>query len=166
MRIIARAFALAAAGLLTFGAASAAAQDSVGAFTFTTEPGAFPTYVQPDTWYTVNVFQYDGLLNLDGEGANGFEWMRVELSPGEQLTTGRYENVRSISENPTGVGIRVIAGGRSGALSCADDYATVDIMELERTADGNVTRFAADIEHHCDSPTAPALRIRVKYDER
>ncbi len=49
----------------------------------------------------------------------GFEWMAIELSPGDQLTAGRYENVR----------------------------------------------FAADIEHHCGSLSAPALRVQVKYDE-
>ncbi|WP_185845787.1 hypothetical protein [Kibdelosporangium aridum] len=45
--------------------------------------------------------------------------MAIELSPGDQLTAGRYENVR----------------------------------------------FAADIEHHCGSLSAPALRVQVKYDE-
>ena len=95
-------------------------------------------------------------------GFNGgsVNWTLAFAAPGDALLVpGSYENAtRWPFQSPTGAGLSVSGSGRG----CNMVTGRFDILEAVYGVGGQVLRFAADFEQHCEG-LAPALFGAVRY---
>ncbi len=127
---------------------------------FDAEQGAWPVGGRSGVWEPVDVWEYEGIVKIDGEVDNGFDYIRIELNDKDlrPLTTGTYTEVRNRLQHPEGPGILVISNG----FGCGEDLATFTIERIERSG-GQLTGLDATVEQRCGDRVGPAFRARVHY---
>ncbi|SDD96450.1 hypothetical protein [Actinokineospora iranica] len=159
--------ALGAVAALVAAVAPAAQADEPGAsLAYQAEAGAWPVDGRGASWSTpaneVMVWEFDGVVKVDGQNSTGSDYLRVELTGpgGTPLEAGAYTGVRNRHRHPEGPGIEVVSNG----FGCGDDYAEFTITSLARDpADGALTALDVEVTHRCGSPTAPALTATAHF---
>lgn len=132
---------------------------------FNSKPGDYIGQGIEQTWTTD-----DGEFNAIGNVStnvvsinfNGTSWWHLDFAgPGGQtLQTGSYENAnRYPFQSPTLPGLSVYGDGRG----CDTLTGRFDILEISYSAAGEIDRFAADFEQHCEG-SAPALFGSIRYN--
>jgi hypothetical protein len=77
------------------------------------------------------------------------------------LQIASYPNAtRFPFEAVTAPGLAIAGNGRG----CNQDFGQFTVLDIVYDASGNVSRFAADFEQHCETPTAPALVGAIRYN--
>lgn len=98
---------------------------------------------------------YDGGVSIDFDG--GSDWWYLDFAPpqgGEQLGVGTYEDAERFPfQSPTRPGLSVSGSGRG----CNELSGRFVVLEIEITPGGDVERFAADFEQHCEGGPAALL---------
>jgi hypothetical protein len=101
-----------------------------------------------------------GLVRIFFDGGPGRSWsIDFEAPSGRELVPGPYRAAtRAPFQSPTRPGLDVSGEGRG----CDGSTGRFQVLELARGPSGEVERFAADFEQHCES-VAPALRGSIRY---
>ena len=91
-----------------------------------------------------------------------FWYVDLAAPIGSELVVGAYEGATRFSfREPGEPGLDISGDGRG----CNMLYGRFDVLEAEYDVQtGEVVRFAADFEQHCESPLAPALLGAIRYD--
>jgi hypothetical protein len=92
----------------------------------------------------------------------GPHWWNLHFAPpaGASLTPGVYEGAtRWPFQSPTGPGLDVTGEGRG----CNTSVGRFEVLEAEYSASGEVVRFAATFEQHCEG-ASPALVGSILYN--
>lgn len=91
-----------------------------------------------------------------------FWYVDLAAPLGSELVVAAYEGAtRSSFRQPGEPGLDVTGDGRG----CNMLYGRFDVLEAEYDVQtGEVVRFAADFEQHCESPSAPALLGAIRYN--
>ena len=102
---------------------------------------------------------FDNGINVSFNGGST-TWTIALSAPGDAtLVPGSYENAtRWPFQSPTGAGLSVFGSGRG----CNTVTGRFDVLEAVYGAGGQVLRFAADFEQHCEG-MEPALFGAVRY---
>lgn len=100
-------------------------------------------------------------LNNFSSGGSTF-WSLDFAAPGDvPLQLGVYPNAtRYPFQAITAPGLSIAGDGRG----CNQDFGQFTVLDIAYDISGNVSRFAADFEQHCESPTAPALVGAIRYN--
>lgn len=88
----------------------------------------------------------------------------IDFAPpsGQQLHVGEYDNAQRDPFQPAGSpGVSVYGDGRG----CNMDYGRFVVKDIHIDGSGNVDRFWALFEQHCENPNAPALFGEVRLNE-
>lgn len=91
-----------------------------------------------------------------------FWYVDLAAPLGAELSVGAYEGAtRFPFQEPGDPGLSVAGDGRG----CNMSYGRFEVLEAEYDQQtGEVIRFAADFEQHCESPSAPALLGAIRFD--
>jgi len=141
-------------------APAALAESTPPTFDFTAESGAWPVNGRSGHWVATpddEVFfhEHGNILTLDAESNHGFDYIRVQLSDGDNLLApGTYQ---AGPEGPAS--IEVIFG----SFGCLDDYGQFTVNRIERDG-GRLTALDVTFEQHCGSPTGPALTGEAHFE--
>jgi hypothetical protein len=132
---------------------------------FNSQPGDYIGQGIERTWTTD-----DGVFNAFGEissnvveiNFNGTDWWYLDFAApsGQTLQPGPYDGAtRYPFQSPTLPGLSVYGDGGG----CNTLTGRFDVLEISYTAGGQIDRFAADFEQHCEG-MAPALFGSVRYN--
>lgn len=132
---------------------------------FNSEPGDYIGQGIEQTWTTD-----DGVFTVTGNASsnvvsinfNGTSWWYLNFAaPKDQtLQPGHYEDAsRYPFQSPTLPGLSVYGDGRG----CNTSIGRFNILEISYSAEGEVDRFAADFEQHCED-AEPALFGSIRYN--
>lgn len=91
-----------------------------------------------------------------------FWYVDLAAPSGSELVVGAYEGATRFSfRQPGEPGLDVAGDGRG----CNTLSGRFDVLEAAYDAQtGEVVRFAADFEQHCETPSAPALLGAIRYN--
>jgi len=139
----------------------------------TSQPGDFigqgraTTMTQPTWRFLANQANGSDSVTVSVETVateNFVRWIVWIAAPrGQSLHPGTYSNAeRAAFRTGSAPGIDVFGDGRG----CNNVYGSFAVTKLTVDQQGNVQRFEATFEQHCESRTAPALRgfIRIGSD--
>ena len=132
---------------------------------FNSQPGDYIGQGEERTWTTD-----DGVFNASGEissnvveiSFDGTDWWYLDFAApsGQTLQPGPYDGAtRYPFQSPTLPGLSVYGDGRG----CNTLTGRFDILEISYTAQGQIDRFAADFEQHCEE-MGPALFGSIRYN--
>ena len=105
-----------------------------------------------------------GLGHVEISVSAGGEWWSFDFAPpkGSQLEVGEYSNAeRYPFQAASAAGLSVSGSGRG----CNHDYGRFVVEDIHVDSSGNVDRFWALYEQHCESTEAPALFGEVRVGE-
>ena len=94
-------------------------------------------------------------------GGNVFWSLDFAAPNNAPLQVGKYLHATGFPfQAPGDPGIAVSDSSRG----CGNDYGQFTVRDIAYDPSGNVMRFAADFEQHCESPTAAALVGAIRYN--
>jgi hypothetical protein len=131
---------------------------------FNSEPGDYIGGGVEQTWTTESGI-FTASLNSDkvvSISFTGLDWWYLDFAGpnGQPLQPGPYENAaRYPFQSPTQPGLSVSGNGRG----CNTLSGRFDILEAVYTPSGEIERFAADFEQHCEG-AEPALFGSIRYN--
>ncbi len=143
---------------------SAATANAATYLYFNSEPGDYigqgreQTLTDEDGVFTATT-NYDNGVSIR---YNGTTWWNLNFAAPneEQLQPGPYEDAtRFPFQSPTEPGLDVSGDGRG----CNKLTGRFDILEISYNADGEIDRFAADFEQHCEG-VDPALYGSIRIN--
>ncbi len=130
---------------------------------FRSEPGDYIGQGIEQTFTTEDgVFIASNSLNVVTIDFDGSSWWTLDFAApeGQQLQPGPYEEAtRYPFQSPTGPGLSIYGDGRG----CNTLTGRFDVLEAVYTVSGEIERFAADFEQHCEGDEA-ALFGSVRYN--
>lgn len=107
--------------------------------------GITRTFQSTDGTFAVSNAGSSGVF-ITFDGAEDHDWFLTFLGPvARPLTTGIYENATRI-QSPVGSGLNVFGEGRG----CNQSQGRFEVLEIEYGPNGQVDRFAATFEQHCE----------------
>ena len=120
------------------------------------------TWTAEDMTFTASVDEARRVVRIAAQTAGFTEWWRLEFAApgGSLLTTGEYDNAtRYPFQTMPSPGLDVSGSGRG----CNQLTGRFVVHEIVVTSGGQVVRFAADFEQHCEGG-APALFGAVRFN--
>ena len=130
---------------------------------FSSEPGDYigqgieQTLTTDDGVFTAS--RSDNVVTVSFDGSTWWN-LRFAAPEGQQLQPGPYEEAtRYPFQSPTEPGLDVSGDGRG----CNELTGRFDVLEAVYTVSGEIERFAADFEQHCEGDEA-ALFGSVRYN--
>lgn len=153
-------------GALAAAASSAPAQ-AQASFHFVSEPGDFigkgetQTFSEPGSTFSFSPnFQQGVGVQIQGAGTLGFWSLDFSSGDGQLLQPGTYLFAQRFPFNPSGVPGLSVSGAGSGCNTLTGRF---HVSEIERNLAGDITKFAADFEQHCEG-FDPALFGSVRLN--
>jgi hypothetical protein len=132
---------------------------------FNSEPGDYigegieQTWSPEDGVFTVTGDVSSNVVSIDFDGTSWW-YLNFAAPSGQTLHPGPYEDAtRYPFQSPTLPGLSVYGNG-SGCNTLTGRF---DILEISYTSGGEIDRFAADFEQHCDGED-PALFGSIRYN--
>jgi hypothetical protein len=130
---------------------------------FNSDPGDYIGQGQEQTLTTedgtINGSSSYNVVHISFDGSTWWD-LYFAAPQGEQVVTGSYENAtRYPFQSPVGPGLSVSGDGRG----CNTLTGRFDVLEAVYTPSGQIERFAADFEQHCEGEV-PALFGSVRYN--
>lgn len=129
------------------------------------EPGDYiglgkeQTLTTDDGIFTATGSVSEGVVTVSFEGTSRWD-LNFAAPGGEVLQPGSYENAACYPfQSPIQPGLSVYGDGRG----CNTLTGSFDILEISYTLEGEIERFAANFEQHCEG-NEPALFGSIRYN--
>ena len=121
--------------------------------------GGTRLFLAPPNSFAINGTRAQGVFaSLAGLGSDIW-FARLLPSPNATLDAGTYEGARRVRS-----GTEPILDVSGNGASCNQVFGRFVVREAVYAANGAPQRFAADLEQHCESPTAPPLLAEVRFN--
>lgn len=148
-------------------AACLAPAHAQASFHFVSEPGDFigkgatQTFSEPDSTFAFSGNSQQGVgVRIQAGGGLGFWSLDFSSGDGQLLQPGTHLFAQRFPSNPSGVPGLSVTGAGSGCNTLTGRF---HVSEIERDPSGNITKFAADFEQHCEGAD-PALFGSVRLN--
>ena len=133
---------------------------------FDSQPGDYigqgieQTWTTEDGTFTANGTTASNVVQISFSGGTAWWYLDFAAPQGQTLQPGPYENAtRYPFQSPTLPGLSVSGCGRG----CNTLTGRFDVLEVSYSATGQIERFSADFEQHCEGGT-PALFGSIRYN--
>ena len=118
--------------------------------------GISGTFTHADSSFAVSGVPGDLTVVVRGKGQ---DWgVRIAAPFGDSLVPGQYLNATQVASTAA-PRIEISDNGRA----CPHTYGSFTINAIGFAPDGTPNMLDADLEQHCESPTAPALHASIRY---